>query len=193
MNSLDASGSSPLARLAASAAYLLTLAGLLLAAASASVACEDTPGPPSGPGNVLIDDSMQDAVALLTQDGGYPPQGVGDGGDASPYLESGAGGSTGYQDVSSPQAACATCNCSTKVGFCLENGTSTTVTAAPYSNGACALAATGTPSVGCNPLPAACGGHGTCECVLDNLLLPTGCYAQCTDSPGYLDLYCPTP
>ncbi len=194
MQSFPRPGTTKAARLLASAVYVASLASLALVASPAYLGCNDTPGPPSGPGNVLIDDSMQDAVAMLTQDSGtsdvYAPQGASDGGS---YFDGPPGASTGYSDVQSPQAACASCTCNKKIGYCLENGSSATVTAAPYANGACAVAPASMPSVGCNPLPAACTANPSCGCILDNVQLPSGCYAQCSNSAGYYDLYCPTP
>jgi hypothetical protein len=177
--------------------------GLLIVAAAAPlvplallVACNDGPPPPSGPGNVLIDDTMEDAVAktYLKADGSvYAPQGTPDAGDGG-YEASldAAYGSTGYQDVSSPMTACSSCKCDMRVGYCLENGSSTAFTSTVVA-GYCSLADTTTPAVGCNPLPAACKANPTCACVLDAVQPPLPCYPECTSDNGYIDVFCHTP
>ena len=161
----------------------------------AIIACNDGPPPPSGPGNVIIDDSMQDAVATLTQDATaavvYAPQGIGAAGDGAYGLAS-SYASTGYADVQSPGSACSSCSCDKRVGYCLENGTSLTSTAAPIK-GFCGLAKTTAPAVGCNALPAACAANPTCACILDAVQPPLPCYPECTTGGGFFDVFCPTP
>jgi hypothetical protein len=165
----------------------------------AVAACNDTPGAPTGPGNVLINDTNEDAVAHLSQDATvndvYAPQGAGDAAPAYDGTFDGAAG-MGYADVQSPQAACASCKCDQRVGYCLENGSTTTLTDPPPTDGGECTMGAGTPAIGCNVLPAACAsmsGQLACACVLDNIKVPNGCYAQCTTSLGYIDVYCPSP
>jgi hypothetical protein len=176
---------------------------LALSAVLAVVAaCDDNPGPPSGPGNTLINDTNQDALAHPMQyyDSAvgdvYLPQGAIDG--AFYGQDSGADvsyASSGYEDASSPMTACSTCTCAENHGFCLENGTSVTVTAAPPpdSGNSCAMAKGGTLSVGCNPLPEKCATDLTCECLLSVVQPPLSCYPQCSSSSGYFDIYCMNP
>jgi hypothetical protein len=182
--------SRPLLRARACISLALSLGVALFVLTGA--ACNDTPGPPSGPGDNLINDTMQDAVAQLTQDTGtVPPQGASDaayGGDGGGYLD--AGGSMGYADVNSPQSACTSCTCGMNRGFCLENGVTPTVSGAATDAGLCALASPSTLATGCNPIPDSCP-QPTCQCLLD--ALPLGCYADCTVSLGYFDVYCPHP
>jgi hypothetical protein len=163
-----------------------------------AAACNDTPGPATGPGDHLIDDSQQDAVVQLTQDTGIvdvnvAPQGIaGDGGYGDGgYLEAGYS-STGYMDVQSPQMACASCTCGENRGFCLENGVTPTVTGAATDAGLCALATPTTLAIGCNPLPDSCP-KPTCECILNAIQPPLGCYPECTSAAGYFDVFCAHP
>jgi hypothetical protein len=167
-------------------------------------ACNDNPGPPSGPGNVIVDDTMQDAVAMYTQDGGvveggyYASQGVGDAGNDGPIsFDGGSYATMGYIDSASPQTACASCTCDERVAFCLENGPTTTVSGSPGANNDCPLARQTVLSVGCNVLPAACPSTmsptALCECVLNNIQPPLPCYPQCATTAGYIDVYCTTP
>jgi hypothetical protein len=154
-------------------------------------ACNDAPGPPSGPGDNVVDDTNQDAVAEHTQDTGVvPPQGTVDGAyPDSSYLS--AGGSTGYIDASSPRTACASCSCGMNRGFCLEDGVTATVTGTePGDAGLCTLASATSLAVGCNPLPDSCP-KPTCQCLLN--AIPLGCYPECTSNGGYFDVFCPNP
>ncbi len=159
---------------------LATVAGLL-----APFACTDAPTAPSAPGDTVIDDSMQDAVAQFTQDVYQPAQGVGDGAADAVYPDAGPG-STTYIDASSPATACSTCQC---VGYCLENGTTLTFPTTVIQ-GYCKESDLSAPAVGCNPLPANCT---TCDCVLAAIQPPLACYPECTMSLGYIDVYCNTP
>jgi len=175
--------------------FVVTVSLAPLFAVSGVGACNDTPGPATGPGDNLINDTNQDAVAVLTQDTGVTdvivPMGiVGDGGyGMGTYLEGSA--STGYSDVQSPQTACSSCTCGEKRGFCLENGVTPTVTAAPEA-GVCALASPTSLAVGCNPLPDSCP-VPSCACIINAIQPPLGCYPQCTDSEGFFDVYCNNP
>jgi len=176
---------------------LVGIAALAAATAIGLVACTDGPPAPSGPGNVVVDDSMQDAVATVTEDAYIsPPQGVADAGDGSATgtydMMPEAGGSTGYADVQSPMAACSSCKCDKRVGYCLENGTSLTSTAAPIQ-GFCGLSKTAAPAIGCNALPAACAAAPTCECILDSVQPPLGCYPECSSAAGFFDVFCAHP
>jgi hypothetical protein len=162
-------------------------------------ACNDTPGPSTGPGDIVVNDTNQDAVRQLTQDTGaqdvIAPMGVGsDGGypDTGGYASDAPMASTGYLDAGSPQTACASCTCGEHRGFCLENGVSATVSAPATSAGLCGLASATTLAVGCNPIPDSCP-TPTCECILNAIMPPLGCYPQCTSSAGYFDVYCTTP
>jgi hypothetical protein len=171
----------------------------LTGAAVGQLGCNDNPGPPAGPGNVIVDDTMQDAYVIPTQDSGaadvaYAPQGIGDGGYDGPVSFDGGGYATmGYIDSSSPMAACSSCTCDQRVAFCLENGESTTVSGSPGANNDCPLAKQTVLSVGCNVLPTACATTPTCECVLNNIQPPLPCYPQCNTTAGYIDVYCQTP
>jgi hypothetical protein len=175
--------------------FVVVVSVALASGVGVIAACNDAPPAPSGPGNVLVDDSMQDAVAQLTQESGapdvmYAPQGIGDAGDGGYGLDGTA--STGYADVQSPQTACSSCKCDRRVGYCLENGTTVTFGAPPI-DGFCALAKTPTPAVGCNALPAACAANPTCACILDAVQPPLGCYPECTTGGGFFDVFCPKP
>jgi hypothetical protein len=165
----------------------------LAAALALAAACNDTPGPPSGPGDNLVDDTNQDAVAQHTQDTGIvPPQGAVDGSYADGTILE-AGGSTGYMDAGSPMAACASCTCGMNRGFCLENGVTATVTSAATGDaGLCTLASPTSLAVGCNPLPDSCP-TPSCQCLLNAIQPPLGCYPECTSKGGYFDVYCPRP
>ena len=170
---------------------------LVVACLPALSACNDGPGAAAAPGNVIVNDSHQDAVAYLTQDVAViPPMGAMDGGypDGGAYLDAVAG-STGYADVQSPQSACSSCTCSNHRGFCLENGVTTTAMGAgpPPPPGVCPLATFGTLAIGCNPLPIKCAGNVTCECLLDTIQPPLGCYPECTIALGYIDVFCANP
>jgi hypothetical protein len=193
MRSLSTS-TSPLRSSPRSRGSLASALGALVLLSS-FVACNDSPGPPSGPGDNVINDTMQDAVAQLTQDvGAPPPQGAADaayGGDGGGYVDAGPMmGSTGYIDAGSPQAACSACTCGENRGFCLENGVTPTVSGAATDAGLCALAAPTALAIGCNPLPDSCP-MPSCACLL--MALPLGCYANCTTGSGYFDVYCPNP
>ena len=50
--------------------FVVSVSLLPLFAVSGVGACNDTPGPATGPGDNLINDTNQDAVAVLTQDTG---------------------------------------------------------------------------------------------------------------------------
>jgi hypothetical protein len=168
-----------------------SVAGLL---AVGLYACNDGTTAPAGPGDNLTDNSHQDAVAVVTQDATVPPPvGAVDGG-ADGYVDGGST-STGYQDVTSPQAACSSCTCDNRIAFCLENGTANKVTGAAASGegGACAYAPSNQLQVGCNILPPACAAAPTCQCILDNVQPPLGCYPECSTSLGYIDVFCPHP
>lgn len=172
------------------------LAGVTVLAAFAlgELGCNDTSSAPLAPGNVYVNSSMQDAVAYSTQDTGVvvAPQGAMDGGYADAYVDGGATGSTGYADVQSPQMACSSCACSNHRGFCLENG-ETKVAMGDAAPGQCPIAPVGTLSVGCNALPVKCAQDLTCQCLLDYVQPPLGCYPECTTSLGYFDIFCSHP
>ncbi len=172
------------ARFAASLLSALPLA--VLALAVAMHACNDT-SPPSNPGNTLVDNSHQDAIAQVTQDVAAPATTYDGGLDA-------LGASTAYADVVSPQVACSTCTCDPRIAFCLENGTSLKVTAPPV-DAACGYAPTNQLQVGCNILPPACAANPTCQCILDSVQPPLPCYPECTDPKalGYFDVFCSHP
>ncbi len=177
------------------AARIALAAFLSAVGLAAPFACQDTPGAPSGPGDNLVNDTMEDAVAHYTQDSGasdvYRPQGVADGGGYDGALDANYA-ATGYADVQSPMTACSSCNCSSKVGYCLENGSSVTFSG-KVIDGYCSLSDTTTPAVGCNPLPAACAKKPTCECILNAVQPPLSCYPECTESGGYFDVFCHIP
>jgi hypothetical protein len=179
----------------AAVALVLTLG----AAASVTVtmsACNDGPGAPVAPGNTIVNDTMEDAVAHPSQDATvgdvYAPQGTSDAAYPDGSLDGSANGSTGYEDVQSPMNACAACACGKTVGYCLENGTTNRVTGLPEA-GKCALADAAAPAVGCNPLPADCLAHPTCACILNGVQPPLGCYPECTNSGAYFDVFCNNP
>jgi hypothetical protein len=160
--------------------------------ATAPFACNDSAGPTQTPPDLLIDNTMQDAVAMYTQDV-VAPQGAGDGGYDGTYPEGSVDApyaATGYADVQSPMTACSSCMCSEKAGYCLENGTSATFTS-KVIGGYCSLSPT--LAVGCNVLPAACAAKPTCACILDNVQPPLQCYPECTESGGYFDVFCNIP
>jgi len=175
-------------------------ASLALAATAAPLACNDAPGAPSAPGDIVVNATNEDAVAHHAVDAGtsgtdaraYAPQGIGEAGFDGPSLDVAATGRTGYADVQSPQAACSSCTCSDKVGFCLENGVTATVQGAG-SGGQCPMAAAGAISIGCNPLPASCAANPTCACILDAVQPPATCYPECTTGNGYFDVFCAHP
>jgi hypothetical protein len=157
-------------------------------------ACNDAPGPPSGPGNVLVNDTNE-PDAVVPQPPPPADAGMDAYADTGPYgtgggYQEGGLASMGYLDVQSPQAACSSCKCSNKYAFCLENGASSSVTAAPNAGGFCAYAPASTLEVGCNPFPAACAANPTCECLLDALQPPLPCYPECTTALGYFDVFC---
>ncbi len=171
---------------------LLSVVGSCVASAAVvGLACNDSPPPPSGPGNIIIDNSMQDAVAQMSQDGSiqYGAQGIGDAGDGAAYFDSAA--STSYIDSGSPNTACSACKCDQRVGYCLENGSSVTSNAPPQG-AFCGLSRTTSPAVGCNPLPE-CDGGATCECILAHVQPPLPCYPECTSSGGFFDVFCSSP
>jgi hypothetical protein len=181
----------PPRRLALARGALLAL-GLSLPATWLFVACTDTP-PPAAPGNVVFDDSMQDAELQNNEDASiqYGPQGLGEAGTDGAYGLDSTYGSSGYEDVQSPQSACSSCKCDMRVGYCLENGPGLTASTAAPVSGFCGLAST--LSIGCNALPAACASSPTCACVLDAVQPPLGCYPECTTSSGYIDVFCQNP
>ena len=177
---------------------VLGLTALAVLGVGGLTACNDAPPAPSGPGNTYIDDSMQDAVATYTQDATVSdayaaPVGAGDGSYGGSSDTGLIGASTGYEDASSPRAACSSCSCDERIGFCLENGTSKMVLGSPTDAGLCPFAAVNDLAVGCNTLPADCMANPTCECVLNVVQPPVQCYPECTTAAGYIDVYCQSP
>jgi len=126
----------------------------------------------TGKGDKLI----VDVDATIT-----PPQATADAGADSPYGVT----EDGYGAYSySPVAVCAKCACGSGT-YCFGGGTGHTTFSGNCSGGSGL-------SVGCQPLPAACAGAATCECIFQALKSQISCYAVCEPNSGPA-VYCPEP
>lgn len=148
-------------------------AGLLGGAlACAAAACNsDDSSTPTGSGN---DFTGTDATT-------QPQQPQFDGNPDSPFAPV-EGGVYGTPDGYDPYGICVKCNCPA-TDYCFGGGGSYT-----SFSGNCNPTGFG---IGCQPLPAACAGNATCDCLLDATASQVPCYPVCVQNNRAL--YCPHP
>ncbi len=138
-------------------------------------ACSDGPPPPAGSGNVVIVDV--DATRS-------PPPPDNDADDDSPFAPL-DGGYAYLGDAYDPLGNCASCACPA-TDYCFGGGTG-------YTAFACTPSGFG---AGCQPIPAACAGDASCDCLLQATSAQISCVGVCVQNPtqgGGPVVYCPHP
>ena len=152
---------------------LALIAALLCGAlAWAAAACtgDDTSSMPTGSGdNVHVDVDANDTVEMRA-----------DVGADSPFAR--VDGSYDIPDGYSPYRNCQSCKCPA-TDYCFGGGTGYT-----SFSGNCMPDAF---AIGCQPLPPACAGDASCDCLLPATAGQVPCYAVCVQNTR--TLYCPNP
>jgi hypothetical protein len=146
----------------------------------AITACDGEDAPPVVQ---VHDDIVGPAVAATSGAQPTPSAEPSDAGSGSVYGAVDEAGYAGY--AYSPLEVCKHCGCEAGT-YCFGGGTG-------YSTFSGTCTAPGSAlGIGCQALPAACGGDAGCDCLFAALKTQVPCYLVCA-GVGDLTVYCPSP